>query len=992
MERLLTCYFLVTLFAAPLQRLFGEVARRSSSAIYTPGRSAIAAAPQPAAPPAPANEPTSALTFKARFVNRAAAVKRFMGGAAIAGVPRTLDAAYTEREDLVPITEGKYGKAFDMELLESLTAPPKAPVIPASILDMVEEEELEVWELKTAGKISAGAPSETSVDVKAPVNNAMRRRSLLRGAEEVVEPVVPTRLPPAVPTKSALRSRSSSPSATRRPSSGSASVRFDERKQEPPAPPAVKVDTPYTHPDLEFFDINSFPTEKAPDSPRAPSSGGGGFVEAKTSGVFLNKYSGEEDSDEEGGEEEEDSRVLYKEGGEFTQSCIKAAVEEMFSLRSYVSPLKAAQRPPPPPPPPSDGNNGPRVDSKGDEVAGVNEDGNSAQDDAEEHDSDAAEYPDRPSDVTEPEEAAWGKNMGSSAPPPATSAYATNSFLMAEASSDEDEELPPPAAAAPTGPPSLKERIAALNQGNSKQHSANSGAARTFTVAAKSPQKAETAATTSVQEASQSPPAPAPPSVAPPSEVVGKRSAAPASSAATTKPAAATGLLPSRTVPVARFAAPTFPTLQPLPAMIEFEASLTAEQFLGDTTKTIASAVNRIQGFAELKSVKVPAKSPLVSDLANATVNRSVLTSGAQSSGQGQLDAFEQLMLERKAVAEALVRLQEIEEASLKKIRDAEAAFLLRVRSEAEESILQVKRAEQLLQSKVLTHVERVKHESSLLSNYRRDLYAKQVETAKIQEQRFEQVAEMATTLAEQQLHIAAERRRVTQRQFQLQLSLIDLSQVEASRSKPSSPVRGPVGATANARSYNGMHNAPFSPHGQEIPLGAWGELGLPAHAHAHAASTRATGAYPSSDHEYHRDFPVGPSRSSAAPQPNPLHNQGSPTVVQQAAGGSAKSDSPPFEKLPPDWHSPVVPLVARRESAQAFPPTHGAGSPPPPPPSSSLPPGEQGPAPLYPQTQHRVVSPNADSYDSRVFGYTSTQYPNAVKNASDPNWRRPFR
>ncbi len=57
--------------------------------------------------PKETSDPATVLTSKDRFVNRAAAVKRFMGGAAIAGVPRTLDSAYTEREDLVPITEGK---------------------------------------------------------------------------------------------------------------------------------------------------------------------------------------------------------------------------------------------------------------------------------------------------------------------------------------------------------------------------------------------------------------------------------------------------------------------------------------------------------------------------------------------------------------------------------------------------------------------------------------------------------------------------------------------------------------------------------------------------------------------------------------------------------------------------------------------------------------------------------------------------------------------
>jgi hypothetical protein len=742
---------------------------------------------------------------------------------------------------------------------------------------------------------------------------------------------------------------------------------------------------------LEFFDINSFPKEKEVESPRLPSNPSGGFTEAKTSGVFLNKYSGDEDEAEDEGDEQDDARVLYNEGGEFTQSCIKAAVEEMFSLRSYVSPLKAAQRPPPPPPPPSGLVRG---DGEGSADADVGADG--AGDFAEDDEGEAGEFPDRPSDATEPEEGAWGKGS-QPAVRPAASAYAGNSFLMAEASSDEEEQAPTPAAAAPA-PLSLKDRIAALNKANNKQESA-SGTAPKFEVAAKSPQKGKTAPSQD-QDAPESPPAPVPPSNAPPPQQASVKSALvaskphdePASSAPPSKSQAAVGPSPSRTVPVARFAAPTFPTMQPLPAIIEFEASLTADQFLSDTTTTISSAVNRIQSFADCSSVKVPAKSPLISELANTTVNRAAIDSSAQHSAHGQLDAFEQLMLERKAVAEALVRLQELEEASLKKIRDAEAASLQRIQSEAEESIVQVKKAEQRLKSKVQAHVEKVQQESSLLSNYRRDLYAKQAETAKIQEQRFEQVAEMATTLAEQQLHIAAERRRVSQRQFQLELSLIDLSQVEASRSKPASPVRGPAGNVLS-QSY-GMHTAQFSPRGQEVAMGTWGEFG--SSGQMYSAPMAPSAAYPTSYNEFRSDFPVGPSRPSAVSQQNPAPMQTSPAPARQSAALSTKSDSPPFEKLPPNWHSPVVPLVARRESAAAvpFPPqAQGAVSPPPPPPSSS--PGafqeEQDAGGRYYQSQ-RVVSPNADSYDSRVFGYTSTQYPNAVKNAADPNWRRPFR
>ena len=115
--------------------MFGEVARRNSSAVYTSARASVKThassrsivhrkstlSTDPTVTASASAEPTGvvAADTSPRFRDRAAAVKKFMGGAAIGGVPRTLAPAYTEREELVPITEGKFGKAFDLQAIEA---------------------------------------------------------------------------------------------------------------------------------------------------------------------------------------------------------------------------------------------------------------------------------------------------------------------------------------------------------------------------------------------------------------------------------------------------------------------------------------------------------------------------------------------------------------------------------------------------------------------------------------------------------------------------------------------------------------------------------------------------------------------------------------------------------------------------------------------------------------------------------------------------------
>lgn len=1033
---------------APLQRLFGEVARRTSSAIHTPSYSATgaAAATRGSATAATNTGETTAeaaaVVNRARISNRAAAVKKFIGGAAIGGVIRTMAPQYTQRDesDHVPITEGKFAKAFDAHLLENI----KLSQMPA-LFDMGDmDEELEVWELKTEGRsnpvLAQKDAQQTSLSRNVQQKSAAFRQLSMFSVdgkkkdvdndlahEEPEVPAGPTlaqqqaRAMLAVkPTKSAIRSRSASPSAVRRHSgsglSGTPSIRFNETnlataletaKLEPPT--AVKTSPQraehFLVPPVPKSPMSAQPVETFSSPQRSNRSSG--FTESKASGIFLSTYMSDKEDGESSGE---DSHVLHHEGGEFAESYIKASVEAMFAEHNYKSPFKS----PPPPPPPSqpqsestpDGNEETLENGGALQLEFEGEAGSEAQ--ADEH---ADAYRSGNNESVDSHKPMPGSNNAI--------LEGGNYFLQnAEDSSDEEEQKQkepeiPPAPAVFSNVSSIKSRIQELNKGNSTGIFVAPVVTKSVATA---PKKVSPPAKTDVPEV-LSPPPPPPPlasfrnnaatrpvnqasvqshssQVGPPVPPAPKLDA---SSPAATKPAEK--FSPTRSAPVSRFAANSFSSMVPMPVLSNAGATISTDEFLTETNKVLSTTMLKMNAFAHTNSLKLPASNPLISELVNTQFSRTANLSDLSVNGHGKLDAFEQLMMERKAIAEAMAKLQALENVSLERIKQAEHESLQRIQAEAVCSIKHVKDAEHRLHDKVHVHVDKVKKESQVLNDMRRDLYNRQVEASNLHQQRFEEVADMATSLAEQQLYIAAERRRIAERQFQLNLSLLDLNQVAASRSVPSSPQRSVVSALSPTSNV-GRSEFKASESFREPPVLS---LQVPA-SHAHMAQSKPA---------LYQDFSHGRSPAETDPFAHGIHLQQHPVPVQQydqhpafypspqypppppqqyyspsnQQSSSSEKPSPPgsgnsvqgshtgsvsFEKLPPNWHSPVSPLITRK--------SHHVS-----------PTAEQPSAASRAHQQARRAS-LAAAAKTVHYGDMQQHFPSAAKATQDPNWRKPFR
>lgn len=357
--------------------------------------------------------------------------------------------------------------------------------------------------------------------------------------------------------------------------------------------------------------------------------------------------------------------------------------------------------------------------------------------------------------------------------------------------------------------------------------------------------------------------------------------------------------------------------------------------------------------------------------------------------GHGKLDAFEQLMMERKAIAEAVVKLQELEDVSLDRIKQTEVEAMQRIKAEAVVSMQQIREVEHRLRQKVAAHVNKVKTESKVLKTLRQDLLNRQKDSVALQRRRYEEVAQMATLLAEQQLHIAAERRRMNERQFQLQLSLEDLHQCEKSRSRSSSPQRSLPPYSPHTYAYSPdttrrypqsfreeRFPPPMSPAGAYIPQNSFSELDAP---EQHLPSPHAPQEYRRSPPSYYQQQ-----------QPN------SPT-------GSHRSETHAFDKLAPNWHSPVEPLSTRRDLTPPSEQHTGYGQsaafyeqPPPPPPPPQLPPFLQ-PEDLAVSQHLQLGESQAPGPNRRVrrascnYSDGPTNFPNAQKQ-KDANKKKSFR
>ena len=898
--------------STPTPRPSAPATRASTFAPFA----SVSAAPEERAP-----SPGSAVSLKERVTNRAAAVKKFIGGAAIGGVVRQQAEEYVGRDEAdhtsLSQSAGKFAKAFDLQLLESIMHPTEpeddAPVMVALEEDF--EEEKEVWELKTEGIPNPVFSGDKRIS---------RRFSLLpipqeasASAEEEKEEEEKFRSASLAPLKSALRSRSSSPTASRRHVENSpGGVRFipGERTPEPShRAKAVRTD--------EFF--LAVPTISKPSPRGVPSASKKQLLDSKASGVFL-KTCGDDSAEESasksslGSNSEEElsdteSRALYDEGGEFTHSHIKASVEAMFAFHSYVSPFKAALPPPPPPPPPPPGasHRGSTVTVEAENVSESDQDIDTQSQEEEEL------LQEEPEDDSDQE-------------------LNDTFFLTAD---DEDDAY------------TAADEFPLQNT-------------QSMDLSGTSPRAIERSASPSKSQGL--------PAVALPSPTQRQVVAAKEYATAAIEPPDRSTSSPAPPPPVSKFEPPGISVTIPDSILTEQDSSVTADMFLRESNRVLSSTLSQMRSLANSKSLKVRNGSPIVSRRAISRDDTLPESTDLQLNGHGKLDAYEQLIMERMSVAEAVIKLQELEDQSLSRIMKAEEESLRRIQAEAVASVQHVRSVKHRLQRRVANHLENVQTQTKVLSDMRRDLYARQEAAARLQRQRFDEVTQMAASLAEQQLHIAAERRRMAERQFQLQLSLEDLKQCAKSRSRSNSPQRSVYHPYSPAGSYS--QNSPRH-------LGVFGNTFSEERYFSPSSPSYSVRAPLAGFNEQNAPEQYLPSPQQAREPPSPGQF---PTVVSPT--NSHRSESQHYDKQAPHWYSPVAPLAVRREltppseiptyapvavqedlTSSQF-PTHG---------------GEQTPVSAPPARRARRSSVN--------YGDGPTNFPNALK-AANANSKKAFR
>jgi hypothetical protein len=403
------------------------------------------------------------------------------------------------------------------------------------------------------------------------------------------------------------------------------------------------------------------------------------------------------------------------------------------------------------------------------------------------------------------------------------------------------------------------------------------------------------------------------------------------------------GFSPTKHTPVAPFTVESLKNSAPVQKEIAqmSDVNLSTSEFLVETNRVLVTAVSRINSIAYTNSLKIAPGNPLLAELTQAQFER------AQAGGlhanihsHAKLDAFEQLMIERKAVAETLAKMQELEQVSFQRIRQAEVASLARIQEEAQASIAQVKEVEHHLLQKATAHMEKVRQETQVLNSVRTHQHRRKIEAAMLQNQRFEEVAEMATALAEQQLRLAAERKEVAKHQFQLNLSLLDLNKAAAV-----SPAASPRRARPQYPQQQEWHSAEqpplFSPLTvstglQQPPQQQQGAHYSPVRQQLQQNSGASGDFFGGNNLRIRTSFPSSSGGSSG---------------VQSVSPGTAPSQlhlqrqhQHQHQHVVPNWHATVPTLASRQPGVNTHSSNSAASSgsllspPPPPPPPLPLP------------------------------------------------------
>ena len=343
-------------------------------------------------------------------------------------------------------------------------------------------------------------------------------------------------------------------------------------------------------------------------------------------------------------------------------------------------------------------------------------------------------------------------------------------------------------------------------------------------------------------------------------------------------------------------------------------------------------------------------------------------------------------MLERKAVAEALLQLQEMERQSMLKIRQTEAASLAKLQSEATARIAQVKAAEQRLVSNVTAHLHKVKNDGAYLNDMRNQIYIQQHETAVVQQHRFEEVAQLATSLAEQQLRISAERRKVTDHQFQLNLSLSDLNNCAQNMSAQRK--------VASTSGDNGTGNSNYGGYPANSRISSPEEKrsynnNLPPQYYGNSGPARGLVL----------DIPLSEGKNYMQPEGRSanvnafMSGSGSPGKMSELSPNGA-STAQSERLMMPQWHSPVQSLNARKAPQQQYSYTAQAQAAVYHPAPTAV---TRVPVSLKPtaaQQRRMPPAPPQQQYQQQQeqqYGYHQPTYPNAVKSQNDQQSRRAF-
>lgn len=234
------------------------------------------------------------------------------------------------------------------------------------------------------------------------------------------------------------------------------------------------------------------------------------------------------------------------------------------------------------------------------------------------------------------------------------------------------------------------------------------------------------------------------------------------------------------------------------------DAALPNSMFLQQARTVLAATQSKILAVAQAFNAVLPSADSLAA----------AFPTNASTNPPGELNAFEQLQVERRQIAATILQLQELESLSVLRIEQAERSSLEYVQLEAQRSLQAVCDAESALQVKIRDYNETVAREKIVLDKWNRQLIAHQQALEVQNKQRINQLTQLALALGTQNKHLALQKRRVREQRFQLDLALQDIN-----THRPINGNRSPLRAAAlpfnsqNASAPRGLPKEEFFSH-----------------------------------------------------------------------------------------------------------------------------------------------------------------------------------